>query len=340
MELHLLVLENGRCAGVGIVEQLLHGRVHFAPLLIRERAVRLAVDKHGHRRVVDAHAALHDHLAGYLCGLLQVRHAPRRHVVGTIDELLGSLAPHQQVQPSLQLEQTLRITLRGRDLPCDSESVSARHDGCLVDRVGALGVEGDERVAALVVGRHPLLLLTHRIAALQTNNDAVKCLLEVLHWYVWPPLCRRLDGGDVDDVEQVRTRHARRPPRHHVHVHVLAQYHARPVHLQDLVSACEVGERHDDVLVEASRPGERRVKRLWEVGGTDHNHSLVLLKTVKLHEQLVERHPDGGVVPVGPLGAHGIDLVYKHDTRGVLLGSTKQIPNTTGTDADEHFFEF
>ena len=63
----------------------------------------------------------------------------------------------------------------------------------------------------------------------------------------------------------------------------------RPM-VEDPTPAAHVGQRHDDVGVEAAGARERAVERLGEVGGGEDDDALVLLEAVHLDEQLVERH--------------------------------------------------
>ena len=124
--------------------------------------------------------------------------------------------------------------------------------------------------------------------------------------------------------------------------HVLGQRQLAHVHLEDLLAAAHVGQRHDDLAVEAARPQQRRVEHVRAVGGGDDDDALVALEAVHLDEQLVQRLL-ALVVTAAEAGAamtaDRVDLVDEDDARRVLLRLVEHVAHARGADADEHLDE-
>ncbi len=54
------------------------------------------------------------------------------------------------------------------------------------------------------------------------------------------------------------------------------------------LTAPDIGQRHHHLAVEAARTKQRRVKNIGTVGGRNDNHPLTALKTIHLHQKLVQ----------------------------------------------------
>ena len=98
----------------------------------------------------------------------------------------------------------------------------------------------------------------------------------------------------------------------------------------------------DDLTIEAAGAQERRIEHIRPVGRSDHDHRVLGLEAIHLHEQLVQRLLALVVTATEPGAAvtsNGIDLIDEDDCRGCLLGLIEQVAHTARTDPDEHLDE-
>ena len=157
--------------------------------------------------------------------------------------------------------------------------------------------------------------------------------LEVRHGDVEAAPAHGVQGGLVDQVGQVGTAHARRAPGHHAEVDVGRHALALAVHLEDGQALLEVGQRHDDLAVEAARPQQGGVEDVGPVGGGDHHDALGGVEAVHLREHLVERLLALVVPAAEPgaaLAADGVDLVDEDDGRRLLARRLEQVAHPAG----------
>ncbi len=201
----------------------------------------------------------------------------------------------------------------------------------------------DEGVAALVVGRHQLLLLAHQVrVALRTHADAVDRLVEQVVVDQLLVLASGEQRGLVEHVGEVGAGEARGTSRDRQQVDAGRDRLAARVDLQDLVAALHVGSGDADHPVEAAGAQQGRVEHVGTVGGGDQDDAAADVEAVHLDEQLVQGLL-ALVVPAAHAGAavsaDGVDLVDEDDRRGVLLGLLEQVADTRGTDTDEHLDE-
>ena len=151
-----------------------------------------------------------------------------------------------------------------------------------------------------------------------------------------------VQGGLVDQVGQVGAAHSRRAPRHQREIDVGADLLVLAVDLEDREALLEVGQRHNDLAVEAARAQQRGVEDVGAVGGRHHHDALGGLEAVHLRQHLVER-----LLPLvvsaaeagAALAADRVDLVDEDDGRGLLAGGLEQVAHSAGADAHEHLHE-
>jgi hypothetical protein len=114
------------------------------------------------------------------------------------------------------------------------------------------------------------------------------------------------------------------------------------VHLEDLLATAHVGERHDDLAVEAAGSQQCRVEHVRPVGRGDDDDALVALEAVHLDQQLVQRLLALVVAAAearAAVPADGVDLVDEHDAGRVLLRLLEHVAHAARADADEHLDE-
>ena len=213
-----------------------------------------------------------------------------------------------------------------------------------MDRVRHLGREQrDECVSRFVVGGDPLVLvLDDHAAALGPHQDLVLRVLEVLVRHPARVASRREQRSFVHQVLQVRTDEAGSAPRLELEVDVVRQRHASGVDLEDLEPALEIRSRHDHATVKASRAQQRWIEHVGPVRSSDHDHALVRLEAVHLHEQLVQSL-FAFIVPTahpGPtMATDRVDLVDEDDARSLLLALQEEVTHAGRAHADEHLDE-
>src|SRR6185437_7939132 len=201
----------------------------------------------------------------------------------------------------------------------------------------------DDRVAHLVVGRDPPLLVAHHPGLLLgTGDDAHDPLFQLVLGDLALAVAGGQQRGLVDQIGQVSAGEARGLSGQSVHVDLAGQRLAARVDLQDLLASATVGPVHHDLAVEAAGTQQRRVKDVGTVGGGDQDDVVLHLEAVHLDEQLVQRLL-ALVVTAAQAGAavapDGVDLVHEDDAGGVLLGLLEQVAYAAGAHADEHLDE-
>ena len=140
------------------------------------------------------------------------------------------------------------------------------------------------------------------------------------------PAAHGEQGGLVDEVGQVGAAHAGRAPGHDVEVDVgadaLVAWQCTSRIGQALV---ELGQRHDDLAVEAAGAQQGGVEDVGPVGGRHHHDALGGLEAVHLGEHLVERLLPLVVAAAeagAALAADRVDLVDEDDRPAHLAGRT------------------
>ena len=114
------------------------------------------------------------------------------------------------------------------------------------------------------------------------------------------------------------------------------------VDLEDLLPTPNVGQRHDDLAIEASRTKQSRIENVGTVGRGDDDDPFVALETVHLDEQLIE----GLLALVMPspeartsVTPNRVNLVDEDDAWCMLLGLLEHVAHPRCADTDEHLDE-
>ncbi len=112
--------------------------------------------------------------------------------------------------------------------------------------------------------------------------------------------------------------------------------------LEDGQALLVLGQRHDDLTVEAARAQQGGVEDVGPVGGGHDDDALGRLEAVHLGEHLVERLLALVVAAAeagAALAADRVDLVDEDDGPAHLAGLLEQVADAAGADADEHLHE-
>ena len=165
----------------------------------------------GHGPQLLAHAPLADHPVGDLGGALDVVAGARGHVVK--DQLLRDPPAEQDGDVVEEILFVLAVPLVHGKLLGQTQRHPARDDGHLVDRVRTRQKHRHQRVAGLVIGRVPLLLVADDHAlALGPHHDFVLGQLKVAHVDLVLVIPRRKERRLVDQVLEIRSGKSRRSP--------------------------------------------------------------------------------------------------------------------------------
>ena len=124
--------------------------------------------------------------------------------------------------------------------------------------------------------------------ALETGDDAIDGLFEVVHRHCRPVVACGLQGRLIHQVGQVGADEPHRARRDAAYVDGGVERHPAHVDPEDLLTAADVGAIEHDLAIEASGAHERGVEDLRAVGGGEDHHALRRVEAVHLGEQLVE----------------------------------------------------
>ena len=288
-----------------------------------------------------AHAGVGHHGVGLLRGTLQVVHGPGGDMA--YEQLLGGTSAQQRAHlvehGFLGLQHALF-----RQVPGSAEGTSARHDADLHQRVGKLGEPRDGGMAGLVDGYRAFLLLGHHLGLLlQSANDAVHGIEEVLLAHFLTVMAGSYQRGLVAHIGNIGTRETRRLAGQEIHIKVLVKLQGLQVYVEHLAALVQVGQIDVYLAVEASGAHQCRVEHVGAVGGSQRDDAAVGAEAVHLRQQGVQRvltlvvAAHGGVLAAGT--PHGVYLVNEDDARGLALGLFKKVAHTRGSHADEHLDE-
>jgi hypothetical protein len=114
------------------------------------------------------------------------------------------------------------------------------------------------------------------------------------------------------------------------------------VHIQDRSATIDVRLGKNDLPVESAWTEERRIENVGAIGGGYNDDVRICIEAVHLDEDLVQ-----GLLALivatakarATLSPDRIDLVDKHDTRGVALGLVEKVSHARGADTHEHLDE-
>ena len=109
---------------------------------------------------------------------------------------------------------------------------------------------------------------------------------------------------------------------------------------QDLFATADIGQRNNNLTVEAAGTLQCRIQYVGTVGCGNDDNGMIAFKAVHFDQKLVQGL-FAFVVATAQAGttltADSIDFVNENDTRGVFLRLFKHIAHAACTDADEHF---
>ena len=259
------------------------------------------------------------------------------------DDFLGGAATHRVGHLVEQLVARLRVAVGGRHDGGVAEGAASRQNRHLGHRIGVVQGGGHQRMATLVVCGVAQLFQSHALGlALRAGLNAVDGLVDGAVVDQLGTGTGAQQRGFVEHVGQIGTGEARRAHGDHMQVDVRYERLALGVHPQNCLTAFQIRRGHTYLTVESTRTQQSGVKHVRAVGGGDDDEVGVVVETIHLDEQLVQRLL-ALVVATAHTGAtlatHGIDLIDEDDGGSVLLGLIEQVTHTGGTETDEHLDE-
>ena len=308
-------------------------------LLVPEPAGRLrrALVDRAQRGHLGAHRVLVDHVVRDLGDPLEVVRGARGDRVE--HELLGSAAAEEHRHEVDQLLAGLQVAILLGEVQRVAQRAAVGDDRDPVHAIDGRQQLAAQRVARLVVGDDPLLVIGQRASGLHAGDDALERAIEVLHRDRIGVAAGGEDRGLIAEVGQVGSGQPRGLASEQRQVDGHIERLVAGVDLEDPLAADDIGRRDEDLAVKAAGAQQRRVELVEQVGGRDHDDFLVRREAVHLDEQLVERLVTlaGDVKPA--MTAHGVELVDEHDRRRLLARGLEQAADPGGPQAGEHLDE-
>src|SRR5699024_6538385 len=125
-------------------------------------------------------------------------------------------------------------------------------------------------------------------------------------------------------------------------LHTIVHRHVFHVHLEYLLAAAYIRQRHHHLAVETTRAQQRRIEHIGTVGSGDDDDAFTAFEAVHFHQQLVQGLL-AFVMPAAEAGTtlttDGVDFVNEDDARRLLLGLLEHVAHTGCADTDKHFHE-
>ena len=291
-----------------------------------------------HGSKLGGHAVARHDIARDRRGALEVVRCTSCHLVH--EDFFGDSTTEQNGDRAQQALLVHAVTITLRQLHRHAQRTSARDDRDLMNRIRLGQHARHNRVSRLVIGGVATLLFGHDDRApLGTHDDLVLGFFKVGHVDCAAIAASGKQGCLVDQVGQIRTGKAGRATRKNGGVYVLCQRHLAHMHLENLLAATDVGQRHDHLTVKAPRTQERRIQHIGAVGCRDHDHTLSGLKPVHFNQHLVQRLLAlivAATEACAALTAHCVNFVDENDAGRVFFGVFEHVAHTGRTHADKH----
>ena len=261
----------------------------------------------------------------------------------TKDNLLGGTASQHHVNLPDKLRAAVEELLVLAPLQGIAQSTHPAGDyRNLMHRIASRRKGRNEGVARLVIGNDmALLFLDDPALFLQADKGLFDRFVKVSGRHDLAAVADGKQGSFVDDICQIRTAHAARCMGKRIKVNGLIHLDVLGMNAQDCLTPLHVGLVDDNLPVKAARPQQGCIKDIGPVRRTQDDEALLVVKTVHLDEQLVER-----LLPliVAAQIIHAaltdcIQLINEDDAGRLLARRTEEVADTACTDADEHLNE-
>ena len=288
-----------------------------------------------------AHAVDRDHLARDLRRPLNIVGGAAGNIAE--HDFLRRAAAEQHRDILLQLILINAVLILNRRIERITKCAAGRNNRDLTHRVLRRQRIRENRVSRLVISGLALFLRFDLIIALlSAHRDFDKRFFDIDHADERLVFPRRKKSGLVEQVCKVRAGKADRRLRDLFEIHIVFKRLALRVHLQNVLSALDVGIVHRNLSVKSSRTQKRRIENVGTVGRGNHDDAVMSAEAVHLHKQLIERlfpFVMSAAESRAAATADRIDLIDKDDARGRFLRRFKQVAHAGSADADVHLDE-
>ena len=288
-----------------------------------------------------AHAEAGYHLARDVGGLFEVVAGSGGELVEY--ELLGGSPAHCHGEARLELVPGYQAAVLFGDGLGEAARLPASDYRYLGDRIGVGQHVGDEGMTGLVVGGYLLLTVAyHTTPTSGTGYDPVYSLGELRTAYQFLGSTSRQDRRFVHKVRKIGPTESNGLTSHTLQVNLLLQRLALGVNVQYLHPSLQVGIVQHNTSVETTGTQQSRIEDVGTVRGGYHYHVGACVEAVHLDQYLVQSLLTLVVASTktrSTMTTHSVYLVHEHDARRVSLGLVEQVPNTAGSDSNEHLNE-
>ena len=132
-----------------------------------------------------------------------------------------------------------------------------------------------------MIGGIALLVIAHHHAAtLGAHHDFVLGLLEVIHIDQTLATARRKQGSLVHQVGQICTGKTRRATGNNVSLDITSDWHLAHMDLENLFTATNIRQRHNNLAVKPARTQQCRIKNIRTIGCSDHDDAGMAFKAI------------------------------------------------------------
>ena len=152
-----------------------------------------------------------------------------------------------------------------------------------------------------------------------------------------------LDSGLIDQIGQVGAAQAHRALGQNFQVNVFIQRLAIGMDFQNGHPTVNIRAVQNHPAVKTTGPQKRRVENIRSVGGRHNDDAGAGIKTVHLHQYLVESLLSlimAAAQTRTALTAHRINLINEDNAGSIALRLVKEVAHPRGTDAHKHLHEF
>src|SRR5690606_34089471 len=115
------------------------------------------------------------------------------------------------------------------------------------------------------------------------------------------------------------------------------QGHLAGVHSEDPFTTSNIGSWNCHSTIKATRAQDGGIEHIRAIGCRHNDDALVRLKTVHLHQKLIEcllALIMTASQTSASVSTHRVDFINENDAGCVLLALLKKVPHATGTHAD------
>ncbi len=215
-------------------------------------------------------------------------------------------------------------------------------DNCgFVYRITLWKAETNNRMPRFMIGGFFLLICCqHHTASLSTHHHFVFCVLKIHHIDNRATDTRRHQGRFVHKVGKIRPRKSWCAACNQTQIHIWTQRGLARMHVQNFLTALDIGIWHGHLTVKATRTQKGWIKNITPVRCSQNDHTFIRVKTVHFHQKLVQGLFALVVAPAissTTVTPNGVNFIDKHNTWRVLFGLLEHIAHAACTDTYKHF---